>query len=236
MKTILLIHGWDYDNYNHRIKNKEAWNNRKKFIEALKKKYNVIYPDLPGFGNMVEPKAKQWTLDDYANYIDMYIKDNNLTIDYVLGYSFGGAVAIRYKKKFNNNIKLILISPAIIRNSNSNKKFIATPKILDKLRKYLRNLYTIYVTKTPEMKYGTNFLRNTYQIIVREELIGELETFNPNDFIIIYGENDDMVDPNRMISEVKPELKLRINIIKNGEHDIANTHTEELVNIICRND
>lgn len=235
MKTILLIHGWNYDNYHNRTQNKNAWENRKEFIEELKKYYNVIYPNLPGFGIAEEPKEKEWTLNNYANYINEYIKNNNLNIDYILGYSFGGAVAIRYKTLYNKNSKLILISPAIIRNQSKTKKFIKTPKSLENIRKIIRNLYTIYIVKTPEMKYGTSFLRNTYQIIVRDELIGELEEFNSNDYLIIYGEKDNMVDPNRMINESNQKIKKKIKVIQNGGHDIANTHTKELINIISNN-
>ena len=70
--NILLIHGWDYDNYNKRTK-KKAWSNRSKFIKELEKKYTVYYPDLPGFGLEEEPNAKKWTLDDYATFIKEYI-------------------------------------------------------------------------------------------------------------------------------------------------------------------
>lgn len=235
MKTILLIHGWNYDNYHNRNQNKNAWENRKEFIEELKKYYNVVYPNLPGFGIAEEPKEKEWTLNNYANYINEYIKNNNLNIDYILGYSFGGAVAIRYKTLYNKNSKLILISPAIIRNQSKTKKFIKTPKSLENIRKIIRNFYTIYIVKTPEMKYGTSFLRNTYQIIVREELISELEKFNSNDYLIIYGEKDNMVDPNRMINESNQKIKKKIKVIHNGDHDIANTHTKELISIISNN-
>ena len=33
-KKILLIHGWNYENYNNYI-NTSAWNNRSKFVNAL---------------------------------------------------------------------------------------------------------------------------------------------------------------------------------------------------------
>ena len=85
--NILLIHGWDYDNYNSRT-NKKAWSNRSKFIKELEKKNNVYYPDLPGFGLEKEPNAKKWTLEDYAKFIDDYVTENNIKLDYVLGYSF----------------------------------------------------------------------------------------------------------------------------------------------------
>lgn len=231
MKNILLIHGWDYDNYYGRCTD-VAWTNRMKFINELQKEYNVYYPDLPGFGKNKEPNAKKWTLDDYAKYIDKYIKDNNLDIDYILGYSFGGAVAVRYKTLFNNDIKEILVSPALIRNEDKSKKFMKTPKFVEPIRNAIRDAYLIKVVKVEEMVYGTKFLRNTYQSIVRENMLDELEKLNSNDFKIIYGSEDNMVNPSRVLSTVSDKVKERISIINGGGHNISMTHSLELISLI----
>lgn len=231
MKKILLIHGWNYDNYYGRIST-NAWYNREKFINELKKSYDIRYPDLPGFGLEKEPNRKEYNLEDFADFIHEYIEKNNFHPDYILGYSFGGAVAVTYLEKYHDNTKLILVSPALIRNNYSSKKFSKTPKILDPIRKILRNFYLVHKVKVPEMVYGTKFLRNTYQIIVRVELIDKLEQIDSNKYIIIYGREDDMVDPNRMMNTVSDKVKKNIYFINGGGHDIANTHTKELVDII----
>ena len=230
MKKILLIHGWDYDNYYGRV-DKEAWNNRTKFINELEKYYIVKRPDLPGFGLQKEPNVKKYTIEDYADYIHEYIVKNDYYPDYILGYSFGGAVAVTYLKKYGD-VELILVSPALIRNHNNSKRFIKTPKILSPIRNCIRDFYLIHKVKVPEMVYGTKFLRNTYQSIVRIELADILKEFNIEDYIIIYGEKDDMVDPDRMLKLANSNIKNRIHLITGGGHDIANTHTKQLVDII----
>ena len=229
--NILLIHGWDYDNYYGRCSD-VAWSNRMKFINELKKYYNVYYPDLPGFGKTKEPDEKKWTLDDYAKYINDYIERNNLNIDYILGYSFGGAVAVRYKTLFNNDIKELLVSPALIRNSDRSKSFVKTPKIIEPIRNALRDAYLIKVVKVEEMVYGTKFLRNTYQSIVRENMLEELEKLNPKDFKIVYGSEDTMVNPSKVLETVSDDFKDRISVIQGGGHNISVTHTDELINLI----
>ena len=231
MKNLLLIHGWDYENYAH-LQKDDAWKNRNKFLEELKNHYNVYTINLPGFGNCQEPESNRWNLDDYAKYVDDYIKDNNLKIDYLVGYSFGGAVSIRYKTNYEK-IKLVLISPAIVRNVRENtKSFIKTPTFLKGLRNTIRDIYLSHYIKVPEMKYGTKFLKNTYQSIVREDLVCEIQKFNPNDITIIYGLLDTMVNPKLVINEVNEDFKKRIFTIKDGSHDIANTHTKETVELI----
>lgn len=231
-KNILLLHGWNYRNYSKKTEKTDAWHNRMKLVDALSKNNNVYRINFPGFCGEKEPNAKYWSLDDYAKYVNDYITDNKLKIDYVLGYSFGGAVAVRYKNNYKNNIKLLLISPAIIRNFKNSKKFIKTPKVFDIFRNMLRDIYLIYVKKVPEMKYGTKFLRNSYQSIVREDLRSELYKISAKDLNIIYGSKDTQVDPIKMYNSVDNEIQNKIFFIKDEGHDIANTSCEEIMSII----
>lgn len=231
MKKILLIHGWDYDNYYGRVSD-EAWKNRNNFVKALEKHFIVRRPDLPGFGLAKEPKVSGYTIEDYAKFIHDYIEENNFHPDYILGYSFGGAVAVTYHRLYKGNIKYILCSPALIRNHDHSKKYMKTPKIFDPIRNKIRDFYLIHKIKLPEMVYGTKFLRNTYQSIVRVEITSYLEEMKPEQYIIIYGEEDTMVDPKRMVQIVSDKVRKRIRFIKGGGHDIANTHTQELIDII----
>lgn len=231
MKKILLLHGWNYRNYTSMTKEKDAWHNRQKFVSKLEKKYEVYKINFPGFCGEVEPK-NPWELKDFATYVFEYLSKNNLKVDYIIGYSFGGAVAIEYNRLYDNNQKLILISPAIVRNNDKSKKFVRTPNFIKPVREFLRDFYLIHIVKTNEMVHGTKFLRNTYQNIVRIELINELENIDPNLVQIVYGGEDKMVNPKFVISSVKSKYKERIFVIDGGAHDIANTHSEEIINII----
>lgn len=231
MKKVLLLHGWNYLNYTKMTKEKDAWKNRSEFVKELSKKYQVYKLNFPGFCGESEP-TRPWELSDFANYVSEYIKINKIKPDYIIGYSFGGAVAIEYNLMFDNNQKIILISPAITRNKDKSKSFIKTPKLLTGIRKQLRDFYLIYIIKNKYMKYGTKFLRDTYQIIVREELLDSIKQINPDNIKIIYGEKDEMVLPEYVISNIDKKYKKCIKIIKNGKHDIANTHTKELVKLL----
>lgn len=230
-KNMLLIHGWGYHRYN-KFKNEDVWEDRDEFINELRKTYNIDIIKLPGFGGQEEPKEKYWTLDNYADYINSYIKDNNKSFDYILGYSFGGAVSVSYKIKYKNKEKLILISPAINRFYKKNKPFVKTPKILDKIRKKIRDLYLIYIVKNEFMKHGTKFLRNTYQIIVREDLTDKIKLINKNEIGFIYGLNDTAVNPKKIIEELPKEYMTRIKTIKDGDHEIAGSHPKEIIKLI----
>lgn len=234
MKKILLIHGWNYRNYTSQTKEKDAWHNRKEMVQELEKNYQVYKLNLPGFCGEEEPK-QAWDLDDYADYIYEYLKKNNLNVDYLLGYSFGGAVAISYYLKYGKNEKVILVSPAIIRNHDSSRKFIKTPPIFDKVRNAIRDFYLVHIVKNNEMRYGTKFLRNTYQIIVRIDLRESVLQIPSEKLLIIYGEKDTMVNPKGVIDFFNPEYKKRVKTIPEGGHNIGGTHPVEVVKLIKNN-
>lgn len=232
MKKILLLHGWNDDNYTSMTKSKDAWHNRKKFVDELSKEYDIYKLNFPGFCGEKEPKQSEWNLEDYANYVKEYLDNSNLKVDYILGYSFGGAVAVEYASMFDNKQKLILVSPAIIRNYKKTIKFIKTPKCFRKIRNSLRNSYLKYIIKNEYIIHGTKFLNNSYQNIVRVNLINQLEQLNPYNITIIYGTKDNMVNPEYINNNINIYFKNRIFFIKDGTHDIANTNTKELIDII----
>ena len=230
MKSILLLHGWNDDNYTSRTDSKDAWDNRKMFVDELSKKYKIYKLNFPGFCHTPEPN-KPWYLKDYVEYVYKYLKDNNLKVDYILGYSFGGAVATLYNVLKDPTQKTILVSPAIAR---TNVKPINTKQ--SSIRIFLRSIYLKYIIKNSYMVHGTKFLNNSYQNIVRIELIKELNSINPNNLLVIYGDKDEMVDPYKVYNQLDEDHKNRIVFIKDGKHDIANTHTDEVVSIISKQD
>jgi pimeloyl-ACP methyl ester carboxylesterase len=212
MKKILLLHGWDWRNYTKLTTSKNPWHNRIKFINALKKEYEIYQLTFPGFCGEKEPN-NAWNLDDYALYVNSYIRTSGIKFDYILGYSFGGAVAIKYNLLFDNFQKIILVSPAITRNSDKSIKFIPTPEILKPLRKVVKDLYLKYIVKNNYMIHGTKFLNDSYQNIVRVDLTDQITNIKPYNIKIIYGSEDNMVNPQKVIDYVPKEYKKRIFVI-----------------------
>lgn len=231
MKKVLLLHGWNYINYTNVTTKKDAWHNRQDFVDKLEREFIVYKLNFPGFCGQMEPNDV-WELKDYANYVNLFLKKNKLKVDYIIGYSFGGAVAIMYNTLYNYRQKLILISPAIVRNTSKSKKFIKTPEFIKPLRNKLRYLYLKYIIKNKYYVYGTKFLNESYQNIVRVELMNEVHMIDPRNIDIIYGSVDNMVNPDYVINNIESKYIDSIHVIEGGNHDIANTHTDELIEII----
>jgi pimeloyl-ACP methyl ester carboxylesterase len=70
--------------------------------------------------------------------------------------------------------------------------------------------------------------------IVRVDLTDQITNIKPYNIKIIYGSEDNMVNPQKVIDYVPKEYKKRIFVIPGGGHDIANTHAKEIINIIKR--
>lgn len=75
------------------------------------KGYNIIIPDLPGFGK--GPKLKTYDLDSYVEWLHGFIEKHTLGNPPVLfGHSFGSIICAAYAKKYPQTLqKLILVNP-----------------------------------------------------------------------------------------------------------------------------
>lgn len=75
------------------------------------KGYNIVIPDLPGFGK--GPKLKTYDLESYVSWLHEFIaKHSNGTTPVLLGHSFGSIVSAAYAEKYPTTIsRLILVNP-----------------------------------------------------------------------------------------------------------------------------
>lgn len=119
-KDILLLHGWG--------QNIEMM----KFIgDHFEKNNRIIILDLPGHGQSDEPMYP-WTLDDYSEMLEIFVKELKIDKPIVIGHSFGGRLAIRYS---SNNIidRLVLLASPVRPEKSADSLKVKTLKALKKL-------------------------------------------------------------------------------------------------------
>ncbi|MDB5086415.1 MAG: alpha/beta hydrolase [Mucilaginibacter sp.] len=233
MKKIVLLHGWNYKNYS-KYGCTDAWENRKGFVDALAAKFEVHKINLPGFCGAPEPK-NSWNLDDFTTFLETYLNSHGLQPDYILGYSFGAAIALNWKNKLQKKAKLILVSPAIIRayKKSATGKLSHFKKHLPRwLTLFFRDKYLKYL-RNPYYTEGTRFLKETYLNIVKIDLTNELVDIQPQDVILIFG-SEDTATPFYLLKNrlTNPLLLNRIKVIEGGGHDIANSHLTNIIHLI----
>lgn len=125
--VLLCLHGWGGSS--------ESFTELR---EALKNDdIELLTPDLPGFGSEPEP-SKPWTNDDYADYVESWLKKNGKLEAvsgklYLLGHSHGGRIAIKLATRLSTHYSLLsthsishlfLCAPAGIRHARHFKRII----------------------------------------------------------------------------------------------------------------
>ena len=237
-KEIIMIHGWGTQAYNSSVslaKNKPdiAWKDRQVLVKQLAKKYPLRFFNLPGFCGVGEPKKKFFDLEDFSNYLDKWLKFQGITPLAIVGYSFGGAVALDYKVRFRSKSRIILVSPALKRRDSFKSiigrlaKNLVPPKYTKTLKSLYQSLFSTYYHE------GSTFLRKSYDKIVRRDTRSQLTKVLPEDMLLVFG-NSDTSTPYDYVSSIVKRNKLNCTIIPGGDHNIGETHPRLVSSAIIR--
>jgi len=228
-KPILVLHGWG--------SNSERW---QKVGELLvKKEFKVVIPDLPGFGKSQEP-LYSWGLNDYCGFIEKLVLTLKLEKFYLLGHSFGGAVAVKYSFQFPQKVeKLFLVSPACLRKKSLKKRlFFILSKILKIFsflpfyQKIRKGLYKFIIRKSDYL-YAKGMMKDIYLKIIKEDL-SDILPFIKISTIIIWGEKD-KIKPLKEAYLIKKKIKnSKLEIIPNVGHNPHRESPEKLSEIIIQ--
>lgn len=77
--------------------------------------YQVIAPDLPGFGK-TPPPQDAWGVTEYSQFVFQFSQKLSLTKFFLLGHSFGGQIAVQFAADHPELLQgLILYAAAVIR-------------------------------------------------------------------------------------------------------------------------
>jgi len=93
---IVLVHGF--------LGSSIMWNPQ---IDYLKKKYRVITPDLPGFGNSKKAQSKN-NINEMAGTVLDCLKEKNIENFFLLGHSMGGMIVQEMAKLAGKKINKLI--------------------------------------------------------------------------------------------------------------------------------
>lgn len=91
--TLLFLHGWCIDG--------TYWKNQ---VDYFSKNYNVYAIDLPGFGKS-KAERTNWTIEEYANDVIVFIDTMNLKNVVIIGHSMSGEIMLQ--TALSNNSKIV---------------------------------------------------------------------------------------------------------------------------------
>jgi len=99
--TILFLHGFSDRKESFYFSAKSLYQN-----------FNIIIPDLPGFGNSTTDHGLIYSLENYENWLCEFIDQNYLSQFHLVGNSLGGAIATKLAIKLPEKIRsLSLVNP-----------------------------------------------------------------------------------------------------------------------------
>ena len=223
-KIILILHGWGSSS--------QRWVNVKSYLE--KGGFRVNIPDLPGFGESPPPKDA-WSIDNYVEWARTYCERQNFSQIFLLGHSFGGAIAVKFALKYPEKIiKMFLVAPALIRVKTLKKKIInKTAKFFSFLPNSTKKVIYGSVLKSDyPLKAGT--MRDIFQRVIAEDVsprLSEIQT--PT--IIIWGKNDDVTPLKDAYLINKKIHGSKLIIIENQGHDLNRKVPELLAEKVLEN-
>jgi len=223
MTSLLILHGWGSSAKN--------WERVRELLENHGCK--VFVPDLPGFGEN-PPLSKPWSIDDYAEWARDYCEENELSQFFMLGHSFGGAIALKYSLKFPQDIKkLFLVDPAIIRVKDIRKEILAKISKIFKKFSFLpfyplvRRAFYKFIVRKSDYLDTMGATRETYLKAIKEDFSYYLTSILVPT-VLIWGEKDD-VTPLRDAYLVKERISGAELEILSGIHHNPQTEAPEIL-------
>jgi len=227
-KLVLLLHGWG--------DNAETFSG---LSAHLAKNYQVLAPDLPGFGATEAPK-QTWNLDDYASFLGQFLKKLKFDQPYaIIGHSNGGALAIRaVSLGAVQPQKLVLLVASGVRTNNKLKRFslkiiaktgnIATLWLPERYRRALRK--SLYGAAGSDMLVAPH-LQDTFKKTVRQDVQGDAAALT-TPTLLIYGAADNAVpaaDGRQYHDLIKGS---RLEIVERASHFVHHDQPEQVTKLI----
>jgi abhydrolase domain-containing protein 6 len=145
-EVVLFVHGFG--------ENKDMWYN---FPAAFSRKYRVVVPDLPGFGESSKLQEKNYSIPEQAARLERFTKAIGLTRFHLVGSSMGGGIAGYYASEHPEKVATLTLigafgvvadkkSEAMRMRDNDPKVTLAVWKPED----FDRNMHLAY-DKPPQM-------------------------------------------------------------------------------------
>ena len=223
-KTVVILHGWGDRSAN--------W---QPFAHQLSKHYDVIVPDLPGFGSTQAPK-EAWGLEEYAAFLAAFLKKINAQPYALVGHSNGGAIAIRGLANGTLTAdRLVLLASAGVRPERSARrgalqllaitgKLITTPLPRATRRTLQQKLYGAIGSDALVAEH----LRGSFEKVVRDDVQADAARLAVPT-LLMYGQNDTATPPRHGERLHQAISGSKLVVLPRADHFLYQTHTAEVL-------
>ena len=242
-KTLVLLHGF--------IEEGSMWN---ELAKSLSKKYQLIIPDLPGFGKSQLPSSPI-SMELYAELVFEILKGEKLKSVIMFGHSMGGYIALHFAEKHENMLQgLGLINSHCFADTDSKKE--NRKKGIEHMRRYgtktfVRELYLaifhdLFKKKNPLLinsmikkaqQYSVDALTGANTAMMNRRNKSEVLKNMSVPVLLISGKEDETVPLELTLKQASFANATDFHLFKNSKHMTVFEHKKEVIKIIgefCR--
>jgi pimeloyl-ACP methyl ester carboxylesterase len=184
-KPVLFIHGW-----------LGSWRYWLPSMEAISTKYRAYALDLWGFGDTDKSKPR-YQVFHYVELIDSFLNHLGITQTPIVGHALGASVALEYAIRYPERVnKIMAVSLPLTPDSISRKLLDFGHNTVMAKIVWWRQIPHKEVQKETE-KTAAGAITQSVQSVAQIEMNNRITNLNQNTMLLlVYGEQDDLVDPN----------------------------------------
>lgn len=218
--VILMLHGWQ-----------DSLHTFDALVPLLAEGRRVVRLDLPGFGQSQQPPL-DWSLQDYASCVQVFVQKLNLSVAVVVGHSFGGRIALKsISTHLLNPQQLVLIGCAGLAQRKNLRNVVF--KVLAKIGKVVifippfifwrKQLRSALYRRAGSDYLNTGALKDIFIRVIAEDLSSAAAQV-PTPSLLIWGEQDAATPlaEGQKLAQLMPHATLKV--IPSAGHFV---HTEQ---------
>lgn len=215
MPPILFLHGWG-----------GTFESLLPLAQEFQKGCSAYLLDLPGFGQSSDPPP-DWGIFEYTDFLKAFIDKVGLSTPvFVIGHSFGGALALSLAAKYPDMVsKLVVCAPSWRRASPTGRRGVprAVSAVLHQFPLVRRVLYKILFPKSDIFQKPK--LEENFKKIVRQDLSDIVASVHQNT-LILWGKEDSYVpvtDAYLLHEQIAQSI---LSVFPGMRHDLPIQHSE----------
>ena len=185
-RPVLFLHGW-----------LGSWRYWMPTMESISDKYRTYALDLWGFGDSDKSKPR-YQISDYVGLINNFTENMGIREAPIIGHALGATVALDYTARYPDRVnKVMAVSLPLTSDAISHKLIdFSSNSVFSKVM-WWRQLAHKEVQKEAQ-KTGDSVVKVSVQSAAQLDISSRLQVIAQSNALVlaVYGERDDMVDPN----------------------------------------
>jgi len=186
---ILFLHGW-----------LGSWRYWMSSMESVSDKYRTYALDLWGFGDSDKSNVR-CNLADYVALVDHFLENMGISQAPIIGHSLGATIALEYAVRHPDRVNKIMAVSLPLGEESINRNLVdfAKNSMLAKMR-WWRQITYPEVTKEAE-KTSKEAITLSMQSVAEVDITSRIQSlgqWKDAMLLVVYGEKDDIIDPDPM--------------------------------------